>query len=86
MNWSYVKMALAGLLVALVVNLLIPSSEDSRISRPAIAFMGLVGSVGGHYVGWKAFGVTRGVETIVASAAGALVLILVYLMITPREP
>ncbi len=85
MNWSYVKMALAGLLVALVVNLLIPPREDGRISRPAIAFFGLVGSVAGHYLGWKGFGVTRGIETIVASVAGALVLILVYLMFTPRE-
>ena len=85
MNWSYVKMVLAGLLVALIVNLLIPPSEDGRVSRPAIAFMGMVGSVAGHYLGWKAFGVTRGLWTIVASAGGALVLILIYLMITPRE-
>ncbi len=85
MNWAVVKMLLAGLLVALVINLVIPPTEDARISRPTIAFMGLAGSFAGHYAARRVFGVTHGVWGLSAAAAGALVLIVAYLLLTPAE-
>ncbi len=85
MDWVVIKMLLAGLMVALIINLLIPPRADARVSRPTIAFLGVAGSVAGRYVGWKAFGFTRGTQGVAAMVAGAVILILAYLLITPSE-